>query len=174
MNPQALLEENTSLRHQVTLQGDQIKLLQEQLDWFKRQLFGKRSEKIIDNPNQLSLELELEQITQELKEQTIAAHKRRKQAKGKDKLTLPDNLPVETKILDLPKEEKTCLQTGQPLVKIGEEISRKLAHKPGSYYIKEIIRPKYALPNNEGIAIHPMPEGIIPSLHFSPLRKNGL
>lgn len=192
MNAQALLEENTSLRNlnvllrerselqtnqitlqtnqitlqgnQITLQGDKIKLLQEQLDWLKRQLFGQRSEKIIDQSTQLNLELELEQETQEIKEQTIEAHKRRKKAlrDGKDKIQLPEDLPVVTTTLDLAGEEKTDPQTGKSLVKIGEEISQKLAHKPGSYYIKETIRPKYALPNNEGIAIHPMPESILP------------
>ena len=53
----------------------------------------------------------------------------------------------------IPESEKKCLITGKPLVKIGEEVSLKLAHKPGSYYLKEIIRPKYALPKGgeEGI-----------------------
>lgn len=103
-----------------------------------------------------------ELATGELQKQTIEAHQRRKRAKGQDKLTLPEDIPVDSKTLDLSDEQKTCPQTGQPLVRIGEEISRKLAHKPGSYYIKELIRPKYALPNNEGIAIQPLPESILP------------
>lgn len=171
MNPQVLLEENIHLRSQVsvqnsqiTRQNNQIKYLQEQLDWLKRQIFGQRSEKIIEDADQLSLELQIEQelATGELQKQTIEAHQRRKQAKGQDKITLPDDIPVESKVLDLPDEEKICPQTGTPLVKIGEEVSRKIAHKAGSYYIKEIIRPKYALPNNEGIAIQTLPESILP------------
>ena len=62
---------------------------------------------------------------------------------------------------DLPEEEKVCPETGHPLVKIGEEVTRKLAHKPGSYFIKEIIRPMYALPQGEGIRIAPLPEYLL-------------
>ncbi|MCP3681951.1 MAG: IS66 family transposase, partial [bacterium] len=54
--------------------------------------------------------------------------------------------------------------TGEPLVKIGEEISRKLAYKPGSYFVKEYIRPKYASTqrSENGIKIMEMPDGILP------------
>ena len=38
---------------------------------------------------------------------------------------------------------------GLPLQKIGEERTYKLAHKPGSYFVKEFIRPKYANSNKE-------------------------
>ena len=34
-------------------------------------------------------------------------------------------------------------------MQIGVEITHKLAHEPGSYYIKEIIRPKYVTPKRE-------------------------
>jgi transposase len=178
MNPQVLLEENINLRSQVALLSErdlllshqnhmltqQLQQIKEQLDWLKRQIFGQRSEKIIDHPEQLSLQLEIEHevATGELQKQTIEAHQRRKQAKGQDTITLPEDIPVDSTILDLPDEQKTCPQTGQPLVRIGEEISRKLAHRPGSYYIKELIRPKYALANNEGVAIQTLPEGILP------------
>ncbi len=178
MNPQVLLEENINLRSQVTLLSErdqllrhqnsmltqQLQQIKEQLEWLKRQIFGQRSEKIIEDTDQLSLELQIEHEleTGELRKQTIEAHQRRKQAKGQDKISLPEDMPVESKVLDLPDKEKVCPKTGTPLVKIGEEISRKIAHKPGSYYIKELIRPKYALPNNEGITIQILPEGILP------------
>lgn len=162
MNPQALLEENIQLRHENISLEQKIQLLEQQLDWLKRQLFGKRSEKLIENANQLEL-IELEKYAMEVKEEQVKAHKRKKIAqKGRDKIILPDNLPVETQILDLPKEQKICPETGKILVKIGEEITRKLAHKPGSYYIKEIIRPKYATSKNEGILTCSLPEGILP------------
>lgn len=46
-------------------------------------------------------------------------------------------------ILDLPETEKVCPQTGEALKKIGEEVTQKLAFKPGSFFIKEFIKPKY-------------------------------
>ena len=80
----------------------------------------------------------------------MAAHERKKPNRnGQDKITLPDDLPVQTIVLDIPDEQKVCQETGEPLIQIGVEVSHKLAHKPGSYFIKEIIRPKYAHPKKE-------------------------
>ena len=47
-------------------------------------------------------------------------------------------------MLDISEEEKICPETGEPLVCIGEETSRKLARKPEQFYIREYVRPKYA------------------------------
>jgi transposase len=83
---------------------------------------------------------------------------------GKDKISLPEDLPVKTTILDIPEAQKVCPETGEPLVQIGVEVSHKLAHEPGSYYIKEIIRPKYAQPQKEenGILTAPLPDSLLP------------
>lgn len=40
--------------------SEEISFLKEQLAWFQRQVFGKRSEKIITNDNQLLLDLRVE------------------------------------------------------------------------------------------------------------------
>jgi transposase len=50
------------------------------------------------------------------------------------------------------------------LQKIGEEVSHKLAHRPGSYFLKKIVRPKYAHPKQEekGVATAPMPDSLLP------------
>ncbi|MGZ3798297.1 MAG: IS66 family transposase [Pseudobdellovibrionaceae bacterium] len=57
-----------------------------------------------------------------------------------------------------------CQETGEPLIQIGVEVSHKLAHEPGSYYIKEIICPKYAHPQKEenGILTAEMPDSLLP------------
>lgn len=68
---------------------------------------------------------------------------------------------MESQVLDIPEEAKTCPETGKPLVKIGEEVTSKLAHKPGSYFIKQIIRPKYALPNQDGVCTASLPESLL-------------
>ena len=140
--------------------------LQEQLAWFQNQLFGKKSEKIIIDPenqyHQLIFdEFEIDTLKNQ-EETTIPSHKRKKPNRnGKDKITLPPDIPVETTILDVSESQKFCKETGVPLVKIGEEITHKLAHKPGSYYIKEYIRPKYAIPKG-GILTQELPDSIIP------------
>ena len=169
MNARALLEENTHLHTQVeSLTNEkgalQSQLLQAnaQLEWLKRQLFGQKSEKIIpqEDKQQLLLEgFDLEETTPQ-KETPIKGHTRTKDKNKKDPITLPDNLPIEKEIHDLPEEEKLCPDTKKTLEKIGEEISSKLAYKPGSYYIKQIIRPKYATPTGS-IQTAPLPETLL-------------
>lgn len=173
-----LQEENIYLRkidderivqfNQEIIKRDQkIQNLEEQLAWFKRQIFGKRSERDVSdlNSKQLILDGFESPIHQEEKKKTVAAHTRKKPNRnGKDAITLPDDLPVDTTVLDVPNEQKICQETGEPLVQIGVEISHKLAHKPGSYYIKEIIRPKYVHPKREenGILTADLPDSLLP------------
>jgi transposase len=157
---EALQIENTNLRKE-------IQYLREQLEWLKRQVFGQRSEKIISKNEEVlffpGLDLPSKPTTPET--ETVPAHTRRKPNRnGKDAIDLPENLPVEKHVIDIPESEKVCKETGAPLVKIGEEVTQKIAHKPGSYYIKEIIRPKYAAPKNPdaGIITAELPETLLP------------
>lgn len=147
---------------------NEIHFLKEQLAWFKRQIFGKKSEKIVDTSNEYQPYFpgfeEIFPVPTEEKKQPIPAHERKKpQRNGQDKITLPEDLPIERQVIDIPEEAKTCPETGKPLVKIGEEITSKLAHKPGSYYIKQIVRPKYALPaqSEGGILTAELPESLL-------------
>jgi len=145
-----------------------VAYLTQQLEWWKRQIFGKKSERIISDLNSEQLFFEgfdahASKETEQTKE--VPAHKRRNPKRnGQDAITLDPDLPVKTVVLDIPAEEKICKETGVPLVKIGEEVTHKLAHIPGSYYIKEIIRPKYAHPEKpeEGISTAFLPDSILP------------
>lgn len=150
----------------------EVRYLREQLEWFKRQVFGKKSEKIIDqnvDSNYLpGFEEFVKSADEEGKKKKVKEHSRNKKNKsGLDKLEYPDNLPVEQQILDLPESEKICSQTGLPLIVIGQDVTRKLAKKPVCFYIKEIIRIKYALPKGaeEGIKAADLPSNILPRCH---------
>jgi transposase len=161
------LLDRESLLTEIATRDHKIHYLEEQLAWFKRQIFGKRSERVVSDLNSQQLTFDgFENLASEKKKKkTVAAHERSKPNRdGKDKITLPDDLPVRTTILDIPEEQKVCQETGQPLIQIGTEISHKLAHEPGSYYIKEIIRPKYANPQKEenGILTASLPDSLLP------------
>jgi transposase len=141
--------------------------LHEQLEWFKRQLFGKKSERIVSDLDEQQLLIpgieELE-VKQQEQVQDVPAHKRRKSnSKGQETITLPPDLPVKTTVIDIPESEKICKETGVSLVQIGTEITHKLAHEPGSYYIKEIVRPKYAHPQrpDKGVLTAQLPDSIL-------------
>src|SRR5262249_438304 len=57
-----------------------------------------------------------------------------------------------------------CPTSGKPLVVIGEDITRKLAKKAASYYIKEFVRIKYGMPKGteEGVKTSTLPSSILP------------
>lgn len=152
---------------EIASRDSKIQELEEQLAWFKRQIFGKRSERVVSDLNEQQLVFEgFESLpTSEKEKKAVAGHERKKPNRdGKDKISLPEDLPVQTTILDIPEEQKVCQETGEPLIQIGVEVSHKLAHEPGSYYIKEIIRPKYAHPQKEenGILTAEMPDSLLP------------
>ncbi len=153
-------------RHIEALEA-QVAVLTEQLSWLKKQLFGTKSERIVADLGQQSLPFAEAEIaagaaieaTEEVRYQRRRAVKNR----GSETISYPDDLPVERKILDLPEEEKVCSQTGDPLVCIGEEVTRKLARKAEQFYIIEIVRPKYAARKNpdQGVLTAALPDCII-------------
>ena len=81
---------------------------------------------------------------------------------------LPEALPREEVVIDIPEEQKHCL-CGAELVRIGEEISEKLDVIPPQLRVIRTIRPKYACHGCEGsgdeerpaVRIAPMPPAII-------------
>ena len=178
-DPETLQKENSQLRELIaslqenlSLKNNEINWLKERVAWFERQVFGQRSERIIlplDSNVRYLPGLEPQDGVQALEVESIAGHTRTKK-KRKEKndnsngLVIPENLPVEQTIIDLPEEQKVCPETGEKLVRIGEEVTRKLAHRAASYFVKEIIRPKYAIPSREeaGIFIGELPDSILP------------
>lgn len=144
----------------------QVTLLKEQLSWLKKQVFGAKSERIVADLGQQSLpfaEAEPAAPTPEAVEEIH--YQRRKSAKnrGCDTISYPDNLPVQRIELDVPAEQKVCPETGEPLVCIGQEVTRKLARKAEQFYIVEYVRPKYASRKNpdQGILTAPLPDAVI-------------
>lgn len=138
--------------------------LKEENQWLKKQLFGKRSERLITGEDQLEFP-GMDPPNEDYEEQEVKGHTRRSKTRSsteEDKITFPEDLPKETIILDLPEAEKVCPQTGEVLEKIGEEIAQKLAFKPGSFFIKEFIKPKYVSKKvpELGVMSAPSPEGI--------------
>ena len=157
-NPNNLEEENTLLKQENSQ-------LREQLFWFKKQLFGAKSERFIDpSGNQLDLPgIDLPKEEDLREEEPKPSRKRRKRRSTKeDTIDFPDDLPKETVFLDVPEKEKICPETREPLQKIGEVVIQKLAFKPGNFFIKEFIKPKYASKKHPefGVIIADSPEGL--------------
>jgi transposase len=121
--------------------------LQDQLAWCRRQLFGRKSERYQD-PAQAKLfdESDREDEPEAAPTITVPSHERRDpKSNGRGKRQpIPDHLRREQIVHDLPEDERVDPQTGRPrLVRIGEEVSEKLAFKPGEVYVERHVRVKY-------------------------------
>ena len=140
--------------------------LQHQLDWFKRQLFGSKSERFIDlNPLQMNLgeALPLPPVPPLVRVKEIPAHTRKvPQTDLADTESVPffdeSKVPVET--IHLANEECAGLAADQFKV-IAEKISYRLAQRPGSHVILKYVRPVIKLIESQTIHCPPAPRGVI-------------
>lgn len=154
-----LRKENAELKNKIAS-------LAEQLEWFHRQIFGVKSEKVVSpSPDQLFFPGFDVLEKKDPKEIKINTHSRKQiERDGEYKISFPANLPIERIILDLPEEQKICKETNIAYVKIGEDVTQKLSYKPGNYYIKEIVRLKYVHPKREeaGVISAALPNSFLP------------
>lgn len=104
-------------------------VLQEQIDYLTKKLFGKSSEKHLTQiEGQMSLfdeaEVEADSSAPEpdFPEVEVKSHTRKPKSKNNDKYA---NLPVEKVILELSDRELICPQCGSKLIRIGEEYIRE-------------------------------------------------
>ena len=125
-----------------------------QVAWLNRQLFGRKSEKLIAyDPNLPSLfDDEFLSKAAEIEEArdaavaSIAQSAQDKKQERKNRKMIED-LPVLERVVIEPENLDLNLYK-----RIGEEVTRVVEHKPGQLYVKEIIRPKYGLKNNTSLA----------------------
>jgi len=151
----------------ITALEGELFVLKEQLDWLKKQIFGSKSERIVADLGIQPLLPEFDLGTTFVPApQEEIVYKRNKPVKnrGCDTISFPDDLPVKVVELDIPEEEKVCPETGEPLVCIGSETSRKLARKPEHFYIVQYVRPKYASKARPelGVKYSGLPDAVIP------------
>lgn len=129
------------------LKGE-VSILKEQLAWLKKQVFGQKGERIVadldSQPLLPELDIAASMAKEPQKEKISYERVKTRKNKGCDTISYPDDLPVKRIDLDIPESEKFCPETGEPLVCIGHEISRKLGRSPEQFFIVEYVRPKYA------------------------------
>ncbi|MCK5735937.1 MAG: IS66 family transposase zinc-finger binding domain-containing protein [Spirochaetaceae bacterium] len=116
--------------------------------------FGRSSEKWnVDDKLQASLfnEAELsvdEEGIKQVADSDTITYAVTKKRRGK-RQPIPENIPREEIILDIPDEEKIC-ECGCSLVQIGEEVSEKLDIIPAQVKVIRYVRPKWACSHCEG------------------------
>ncbi len=134
-----LMAENAALR-------DQVQSLQTQLNWFKNQLFGQKSEKRlgVDNPHQGSLfDTPSAPVPADQPTEQVSYTRRTTKQRGEDCVTeqglrFDDSVPVE--VIEVSAPELDGPDADQYEV-IDHKITRRLAQRPGSYVVLEYRRP---------------------------------
>ncbi|MFC2116536.1 IS66 family transposase [Bacteroidota bacterium] len=128
-------------------QDDKIKQLTDQLAWYRRKFWKASSEKYIpQDPNQRRIDFDGLDVLPQEKEfiekaaKEIISYKRKKPESKKRpvRLPLPDHLRREKEIIEPEGIDENW-------VRIGQEVTEILEHKPGELFVRQIIRPKYAL-----------------------------
>jgi transposase len=139
--------QNKELKTLVSKQKEQINKLTDQLAWYRRHFWKASSERFIpSDPNQRKIDFDgLDVLPQEeemIKEadKELQAYKRNQLQKTKKK---PVRLPLPQ---ELRREDEVIEPEGidDNWVRIGEEVTEVLEHKPGELYVRRIIRHKYA------------------------------
>jgi len=136
---------NTLKQMVLTLLG-QIDDLNGQLYYLKRQLFGKKSEKL-DPAQRLLFESLYDQVKSKIDRQKPSKAKtikKRRNTNHKGRNPLPRDLPREIIEIEPPEEEKVCPVCNNDKQRIGSEETEKLEYVPASFYVKKYVRYKYA------------------------------
>ena len=150
-----------------TLQ-QQVDGLKHQLEWFKRQMFGSKSERFAPeaDPSQLPLVAVLAPAEPPpAPKQIVPAHTRRlvqRDAAVNDAESLPffdeSRVPVET--IEVLEPAVAALSADQYEV-IGQKVSYRLAQRPGSYLVIKYVRPVIKRRDTQAIHCASAPLGVI-------------
>ena len=143
---------NQELTSVVAKKDQQIHKLTDQLAWFRHKFFGSSSEKhIAEDPAQRKIDWDGLEVVPEEKtaiedaEKELIEYERRKPVKDKKKAVrqpLPGHLRREVEVIEPEGKQDNW-------VRIGQEVTEILEHKPGEIYVRQIVRVKYAIKGTE-------------------------
>lgn len=133
-----------------------VTILKAELDQLKRLIYGSRSERFAPdvNPEQTTLALNISTIEMKPAEKQTITYERDKKSPSLSIHTGRNPLPAH-----LPRVEILLEPQGDvsQLKRIGKEITEQLEFEPGKFFVKQFIRPKYAMAQGEGVLMAELP-----------------
>jgi transposase len=153
---QAMLDEQSRSRQVIDDLQYRLLKLEQHVAIYKKMLFGSKSERFIGglNQDQIALHLDLAQAPASEPPVETITYTRPKggtEAKaGHSRVEFPADLPRKEIIIEPDEDVSGCKC-------IGEEVTEVLAVRRGEYFVKRIIRRKYARVSGDGIAIGKLP-----------------
>ena len=123
----------------------------------RRMQFGRKSEKLDDQIQQLELRLEdLEAAqTESIPPQNSTPSQSTRTPRRPARRPLPDHLPRETQTYE--PEQAACPECGGTLRRLGEDVSELLEFVPARFKVIRIVRPKLSCADCEHIVQAPAP-----------------
>ena len=160
----ALLRQNEALAHQA---AD----LQRQVEWFKRQLFGQKSERRLREPNAQQLPLAgLLPVPSAPAEapppptETVTAYQRctpfASLEDSPDESGLRFDAAVPVEVIAVPNPDLVGLSEGDYEV-IGEKVTYRLAQRPGAYVVLKYVRTVIKRKATETLSCPPAPPAVL-------------
>lgn len=142
--------------------------LQQQLDWFKRQLFGEKSERRLPvaSSEQLHLGEMLEDELPPPETETIKQYQRRRRSKDSLEGTPEDSglrfdentVPME--VIEVPNPELEGLREDEFEI-VSEKTTYRLAQRPGSYVVLKYVRKTVKLKKEETLSTPAAPAAVL-------------
>ena len=141
--------------------------VKQQLDWFSRQLFGRKSEKRLDVDPAVqgtllsALGVATPPPPKDEPKETITYQRRQKCRDGAVNdtgLRFAEDVPREIIAVTDPAIEA---MPEQRRVLIGEKVTYRLAQRPGSYVVLQYTRPVYKLLDDQTILTTPAPANVL-------------
>ena len=175
---EALAEKDQALADKDAILAElakKLRLTQAELDYLKRRLYGRSSEKMPEGPGLFDAlgepeptppaETAPDDEASTLSEREIAQAKKRPIGRK----PLPANLPRKEIEHPLDPSELACGACGKDRVRIGEERSELVQFVPASYVVEVHVRGKYACRCGEGgVVTPPAPPRPIPGSYAGP------
>lgn len=158
-----LLQQSNLQQVHIKQLEDQVVRLQYQYADLRRQTFGVKSERFLPQniPGMMTLpfaEWDLRPITAlEPVVQKVAAHDRKRIS--------PKTVPHRSELpAALPRKEEVIEPNPMPegAQCIGQEVTETLEYEPPKFYVRRIVRPKYALADKSGVIVADLPPQPIP------------
>ena len=144
-------------------QSQQIANLNEQLEYLKKQLFGRKREKI--DPAQMTIfgvrPEDLAGLLVPDEPDDSPGPRKRSKRKGHGRAPFSDDLPRETIQLDVPEEQRCCPDCGDAIQYIGDAVTERGHIVPSQMIVKRYERKKYACAKGHGIKVAPLPDGVV-------------
>jgi hypothetical protein len=169
LDPEALkalliAKHNESLEQhrQLRSNSQEIEHLKLVIEKYRRMIFGRKSEKLTRELEQLELRLEelettqaAEQAAEEAQQPSSPQSASKPRTSRPGRKPLPEDLPREV-ILHMPGHD-ACPCCGGELRQFGEDVSEQLERIPATYKVIRHVRPKFACPACDRVVEAPAP-----------------